>query len=40
MVNSPVQEQTFLESMDNVDGDANVIDDVASMVLGGLFWGK
>lgn len=33
--NSPHQEQSFLESMLDADGDGNVIDDVAGMVLGG-----
>ena len=32
--NSPQQEQSFLESMLDADGDGNVIDDVAGMVLG------
>ena len=33
--NSPNQEQSFLESMLDADGDGSVIDDVAGMVLGG-----
>ena len=33
--NSPQQEQSFLESMLDADGDGSVIDDVAGMVLGG-----
>ena len=33
--NSPAQEQSFLESMLDADGDGSVIDDVAGMVLGG-----
>ncbi|MCF6294507.1 MAG: DUF937 domain-containing protein [Flavobacteriaceae bacterium] len=33
--NSPQQEQSFLESMLDADGDGNIIDDVAEMVLGG-----
>jgi hypothetical protein len=32
--NSPQQEQSFLESMLDADGDGSVIDDVAGMVLG------
>jgi hypothetical protein len=32
--NSPHQEQSFLESMLDADGDGSVIDDVAGMVLG------
>jgi hypothetical protein len=33
--NSPQQEQSFLESILDADGDGSVIDDVAGMVLGG-----
>ncbi|MEL0457000.1 DUF937 domain-containing protein [Flavobacteriaceae bacterium SZ-1-7] len=33
--NSPKQEQSFLESILDADGDGSVIDDVAGMVLGG-----
>lgn len=33
--NSPQQEQSFLESMLDADGDGSIIDDVAGMVLGG-----
>ena len=33
--NSPQQEQNFLESILDADGDGSVIDDVADMVLGG-----
>ncbi len=33
--NSPEQEQSFLESILDADGDGSVIDDVAGMVLGG-----
>ncbi len=33
--NSPQQEQSFLESMRDADGDGSIIDDVAGMVLGG-----
>ena len=33
--NSPQQEQSFLESMLDADGDGSIIDDVANMVLGG-----
>ncbi|TWO31455.1 DUF937 domain-containing protein [Seonamhaeicola sediminis] len=33
--NSPQQEQSFLESILDADGDGSVVDDVASMVLGG-----
>lgn len=33
--NSPHQEQSFLESILDADGDGSVIDDVAGMVLGG-----
>jgi len=33
--NSPQQEQSFLESMLDADGDGSVIDDVAGIVLGG-----
>ena len=33
--NSPQEEQSFLESMLDADGDGSVIDDVAGMVLGG-----
>lgn len=33
--NSPQQEQSFLESILDADGDGSVIDDVAEMVLGG-----
>ncbi len=33
--NSPQQEQSFLTSILDADGDGNVIDDVAGMVLGG-----
>jgi len=33
--NSPQQEQNFLESILDADGDGSVIDDVAGMVLGG-----
>jgi hypothetical protein len=32
--NSPQQEQSFLESILDADGDGSVIDDVAGMVLG------
>jgi hypothetical protein len=34
--NSPQQEQSFLESILDADGDGSVIDDVAEMVLGGV----
>ena len=33
--NSPQQEQSFLESILDADGDGSVVDDVAGMVLGG-----
>ena len=33
--NSPQQEQSFLESILDADGDGSIIDDVAGMVLGG-----
>ncbi|MCK0179331.1 DUF937 domain-containing protein [Flavobacteriaceae bacterium S0862] len=33
--NSPQQEQSFLESMLDANGDGSIIDDVAGMVLGG-----
>ncbi|MBT8267592.1 MAG: DUF937 domain-containing protein [Flavobacteriaceae bacterium] len=33
--NSPEQEQSFLESILDADGDGSIIDDVAGMVLGG-----
>ena len=33
--NSPKQEQSFLESILDADGDGSVVDDVAGMVLGG-----
>ncbi|TGV04673.1 DUF937 domain-containing protein [Flavivirga rizhaonensis] len=33
--NSPKQEQSFIESILDADGDGSVIDDVAGMVLGG-----
>lgn len=33
--NSPQQEQSFIESILDADGDGSVIDDVAGMVLGG-----
>ena len=33
--NSPQQEQNFLESILDADGDGSIIDDVAGMVLGG-----
>lgn len=33
--NSPQQEQSFLESILDTDGDGSIIDDVAGMVLGG-----
>jgi len=33
--NSPQQEQSFLESILDADGDGSIVDDVAGMVLGG-----
>lgn len=33
--NSPQQEQSFLESILDADGDGSIVDDVAEMVLGG-----
>ena len=33
--NSPQQEQSFLSSILDADGDGSIIDDVAGMVLGG-----
>ena len=33
--NSPQNEQSFLESILDADGDGSIIDDVAGMVLGG-----
>ena len=33
--NSPQQEQSFLESILDADGDGSIIDDVAGMILGG-----
>ena len=38
--NAPEQEQSFLESILDADGDGSVIDDVAGMVLGDSSKGK